>query len=113
MPIVIVSSMFVWFVEWLFVGASSLYLCYCYVQAHRRNARSWGLIVADFKILDAVNLKAAGRGRMPQQELKAAYQLAGTALEMADYAERNGAAEPRLIEALRGDALQIRLVVIK
>lgn len=109
--IVSVPSMFVWTLQWLFVGASSLYLCYCGVQAHSRNARSWDVIVAGFQILDPVNLNGLGSSR--RHELKAAYRMAGTALEMADYAERNGVAEAGLIEALRSDAVQVRLAAIK
>jgi hypothetical protein len=97
----------------LIVGGSTLYLCYCGVQAHRRSSRSWQQIAAGLDSLEAANLDAASARSMRRAELKAAYRMAGVALEMADYAERSGDAEPGQIETLRSDAVRIRIEALK
>ncbi len=99
--------------EWLLAGAVTLYVSYCGVQAHRRNARPWELLVARFQSAEAAMADVAGSAATRRSGLKAAYRVAGVALEMADYAVRNAEADERLLQVLRGDAVQIRLLAMR
>jgi hypothetical protein len=48
------------------------------------------------------------------RNLRAIYREAGVMLELADYAERNGdPSETAMVKALRSDAVQIRIGVVK
>jgi hypothetical protein len=110
-----VTSLFIFklALQSLFIGGATLYLFYCGVEAHRRSGRTWQQIVAGLDSLDAANVDEASTRSMRRAELRAAYRMAGVALELADYAERNGESEPRLIETLRADAVRIRIVALQ
>ncbi len=104
---------FEWVVEWLLAGAATLYVSYCGVQAHRRSTQPWELLVARLQSAEAAKIDAAGPVTAKRRGLRAAYRVAGVALEMADYAERNGDAQAGLLETLRNAAAQIRLLAVR
>jgi hypothetical protein len=99
--------------RWLFVGAAVLYLVYCRMQARRRNTRSWESIAAELRSLETARRGIEGSRPLDQAELKAVYRSAGLMMELANCAERNGGAEAGMIDALRIDAMQIRISALK
>ena len=114
------------------VGAIFYYLSKWRAQMRRRNVQSWDCLL--------VRLRTDwSAGRLSDQflwkegitathadiwdrvdgahGLWAMYQNAGVMLEMADYASKHGSSgaaevDPLLLEALRSDAMQIRLCVL-
>jgi hypothetical protein len=113
-----------WIVEWTLAGSAMLYLSYSGVLAHLRIARSWGSLSSTLRRGEVGEIFATAetvvaRGEPVQaalfsrSALRALYRGAGVSLEMADYAERNAAIDPQLLEALRSDAMQLRLLALK
>jgi len=103
----------------------TLYLCHERAVLYRRNRESWASIVARLDPQSTSELKndpsqhinaSEGAEVHPQRvrDLQALHRKAAVMLELADYAERNGDTSlTATVEALRYDAAQIRIGVVK
>jgi len=105
------------------------YLHHWITRARRRNAQTWGSLMARLRpdwnsrelsdpTLWADALKATPEEKWQRIEgargLVAMFQNAGVMLEMADYATRNSDTVDReLLASLRSDAMQIRVSVLE
>ena len=110
------------------VASIALYLVRWRIAVRRRNARTWDSLLAqlhpDWSARDLSEhfLWKEGLNATPEDAwqrmegakgLWAMYQNARVMLEMADYAARNSDGVDRLlVETLRSDAMQIRLLVL-
>jgi hypothetical protein len=91
----------------------AIYLGYSRTRLHARNMRSWEQIVGRLDPAWAAG-KFAGTSVTNPSGLRALHRSAGAVMEMADYAERNcNSIDPKLLVALRNDAIQNRLHSLK
>jgi hypothetical protein len=96
-----------------------MYLGYWRLELHRRNVQSWESLVARLAPAWSASgltnhLEGAGAGTRESRGLWEMHRNAGVILEMVDYAERCGElSNSESLEALRSDALQIRIHVLK
>jgi hypothetical protein len=111
------------------ITALIAYLYHWVLRARRRNAATWGSLMARLRpdwnsreltdpTLWADALTATAEEKWQRIEgargLCAMFQNAGVMLEMADYAARNSdTIDPELVAGLRTDALQIRVSVLE
>jgi hypothetical protein len=111
------------------VAVLGIYLFHWRAGQRRRNSQSWESLVARLRTdwsgrgLSVHFLSREGLNTTPDETwehiqgirgLWAIYQNAGVMLEMADYASQNGdSVDPGLLSALRNDATQIRIGVLK
>ena len=96
------------------------YLGYWRVELRRRNLQSWESLVVR---LDPAWGEAGvgiskGPAEMSSQSARGLWLMhrdAGIMLQIANFAERNGveSVDPESLEALRRDAIQIRICVVK
>jgi hypothetical protein len=108
------------------IATVALYLFHERAVLCRRNAQSWESLVSRFDL----EWTTPGMSNHPSQQinasedagahtervrnLRAIYREAGVMLELADYAERNGdSSDTATVKALRIDAVQIRIGVVK
>lgn len=111
------------------VTALIAYLSHWVARARRRNAQTWGSLMArlrpdwNSRELSDPALWADSHAATPEEKwqriegargLCAMFQNAGVMLEMADYAARNSDTVDReLLATLRSDAMQIRVSVLE
>ncbi len=111
------------------VAIVAVYLIRGRARLSRRNSQSWDSLLARLvpgwtaSALSDHFLSREGLNSTPDEAweqihgvrgLRAMYHNAGVMLEMADYAARNSeSVDPALIAALRSDATQIRIGVLK
>ena len=108
------------------IATVALYLFYERAVLCRRNRQSWESLVSRLDL----GWTTPGMSNPPSQyinsseetsprthsvrDLRAIHREAGVMLELADYAERNGdSSDTAMVKALRIDAVQIRLGVVK
>jgi len=101
----------------------ALYLGNFAAEQQRRNQQSWESLVG--RLHQAWHAGGSGSGAAiatGRRELWAAYRDAGVIMQMADFAERNSGGldpslelsfDPSFLKALRADAIQVRLAVLK
>lgn len=106
----------------------AVYLGRWRMNVHRRNGESWDSLIARLRQgcngreLSEHFLRKEGLSTSPEQTwdringprgLWAMYKNAQVMLEMANFAAQHGDVNPIMLEALRGDAIQIRACVLK
>jgi hypothetical protein len=110
------------------LAAAASYFRHWRASVRRRNAQSWDSLVSRLRPdwssreLDHGLFSQEGQNATPEEKWKsvqgahglwAMYQNACVMMEMADYAARNSDTVDReLLEALRSDAMQIRVSVV-
>jgi hypothetical protein len=111
------------------VAGLAAYLYQWVIRARRRNAETWGSLMArlrpdwNSRVLSDPSLWANALKASPEEKwqringargLIAMFQNAGVMLEMADYAARNSDSfDPHMLSSLRKDAMQIRVSVLE
>lgn len=111
------------------IAAVAVYLCCWIAGARRRNAKSWNSLLArlqpDWNARELIDLSSSNEGPnttlvekwkriRSAHGLWSMYENAGVMLEMANYAARNSdSVDLELLADLRGDAMQIRVYILK
>jgi hypothetical protein len=111
-----------------FVLLVALYLGRMRMGMRRRSGQTWESLIGrlrgdcNARELSAHFLWREGLSASPEETwtrikgprgLWAMYKNAGVMMEMAEFAARNSATDPELLETLRSDAAQIRLCILK